>query len=156
MNWNWSPKRSEGVWRHGLPSARVLVAAAPYLMVILLMVMLYFLADTLTFAKGVVINLPDSQVSDGEVAAMVALVMPFEHDTLVFFDDARYFLDDEDSAKALVDHFNERTVTEDDCSLLVLADQNVDGGELMRFASIAKLGGMKKILFAERRKMVQE
>ena len=149
--WNWNPKRSAGIWCHGLPALRPLVAVSPYVTVVLLAVMLWFLGDTMTLAKGVLFDLPNSQVADGEAAKMVALVMPFERDTLVFFDDARYILGDDVSAEALSEHFRERTSEVGNRSLLVLADRNVAGGELMRFASLARQGGVERVLFAEKR-----
>ncbi len=154
--WNWNPKRSAGIWSHGLPALRPLVAASPYLTVLLLVVMLWLIGDTMTLAKGVLFDLPDSQVADGERAKMVALVMPFERDTLVFFDDARYMLGDDVSAEALSEHLRERSSEVGNRSLLVLADRNVAGGELMRFVSLARQGGVEHVLFAEKRSAERE
>ena len=151
ISWGWRPGRTEGIWRHGLPAMRPLVAAAPWLTVMLLLVMFHLLDGELVAAKGVLFDLPDSGVAEGEASGLVALVLPMHHETLVFFDDSRYMLSDDASAAAFLRHLSERAARTDRKTMLVLADRRVAGGELMKMASIARRSGLDKVLFAEKR-----
>lgn len=148
--WGWKPERTEGVWRYGAKWMQPLAAAVPWLTVILLLMMMVLVGGTFTSAKGVLFDLPEGTLADGEATGLVALVMPTEHETLVFFDDSRYVLGEEASTAALSEHFAESVRRSGDKTLLVLADRRVAGGELFRFASIAKKGGVEKVLFAEK------
>lgn len=148
--WGWSPERTEGVWRYGAKWMKPFVAAVPWLTVGLLVMMLYMVGGTFTSSKGVLFDLPEGGLENGEATGLVALIMPTEHETLVFFDDSRYLLDDSASATSLSEHLAESVRRSGDKTLLVLADRRVSGGELMRFASIAKMGGVAKVLFAEK------
>ena len=148
--WGWSPERSQGIWRHGAVWMRPVVAAAPWLTVILLLLMLSVVGGTFTSSKGVLFDLPEGALDEGEATGLVALIMPTDHETLVFFDDARYLLGDATSTKALGDHLAESVRRSGDKTLLVLADRRVAGGELMKFSGIARRGGVEKVLFAEK------
>lgn len=148
--WGWKPERTEGVWRYGAKWMQPFAAAVPWLTVILLLMMMFLVGGTFTSAKGVLFDLPEGTLADGEATGLVALVMPTEHETLVFFDDSRYVLGDVSSTAALSEHFAESVRRSGDKTLLVLADRRVAGGELFRFATIAKKGGVEKVLFAEK------
>ena len=149
-SWGWSPERAQGIWRHGAVWMRPVVAAAPWLTVILLLLMLSVVGGTFTSSKGVLFDLPEGALDEGEATGLVALIMPTDHETLVFFDDARYLLGDATSTKALGDHLAESVRRSGDKTLLVLADRRVAGGELMKFSGIARRGGVEKVLFAEK------
>ena len=151
ISWGWNPRRTEGIWRHGLPAIRPFVAAAPWLAVMLLLVMFHLLDGELVAAKGVLFDLPDPGVTEGEASGLVALVLPMHHETLVFFDDARYMLSDGASAAAFSRHLAERAARTDRKTMLVLADRRVAGGELMKMVSIARRSGVGRVLFAEKR-----
>lgn len=149
--WGWSPERSEGIWRYGARWMRPLAAAIPWITVGLLMMMLYMVGGTFTGAKGVLFDLPDGALADGEATGLVALIMPTEHETLVFFDDSRYLLGDAASAASLSENLAESVRRSGDKTLLALADRRVAGGELMKFVAIARRGEVEKVLFAEKR-----
>ena len=149
--WGWQPERQLGLWRHGACWMRPFVAAAPFLTVLLLLLMMHFVAGTVTSAKGVLFDLPDASQDDSEPTGQVALVMPMAHDTLVFFDDSRYLLSDPASARSLAEHLAESIGRSEVKTLLVLADRRVAGGELMNLAAMARRGGAGKILFAEKK-----
>lgn len=149
-SWGWMPSRNEGIWRHGAPWMRPFVVCAPWISLLLLILMFHIVGGTLTSAKGVLFELPDKGLEDGEATEMVAIVMPVARDTLVFFDDSRFALGDLSSVSSLRDQLSERVSRTDKKTLLVLADRRVAGGELMRIASIARESGVARILFAEK------
>ena len=154
--WGWTPERTLGIWRHGAAWTRPVTAAVPFLTVVLLLAMLHFVGGTLTSAKGVLFDLPDAGLADGEATGLVALVMPMSHETLVFFDDSRYLLGDESSLRALGENLAMCVEKSPTKTLLVLADRRVAGGDLMRLASVARRNGVSRILFAEKSQGTQE
>lgn len=154
--WGWSPERTQGIWRYGAPWMRPFAAAVPWLTIGLLLLLMHFVGGTFTSAKGVLFDLPEAGLAEGEATELVALVMPMPHETLVFFDDSRYVLGDASSAAALREHLSERLGRTANRTMLVLADRRVSGGELMKFATIARKGGVSKVLFAERKASGQE
>lgn len=151
-SWRWRPERTEGIWRHGAPCLRPLVASAPWITVGLLLVLFWMIGGTLTTARGILFDLPERQgFADGEVTGPVALIVPTRHETLVFFDDSRYVLEDASSLSAFAAQLSEVASATDRKVLLALADRRVPCGELMRFAEIARQSGMTKVLFAEQK-----
>lgn len=148
--WGWKPERTLGIWRHGALWTRPLVAAAPYLTILTLLVLFHFVGGRLTSEKGVLFDLPEGAMSDGEATEMVALVFPMPHETLVFFDDSRYVLGDDASARSLGENLSERVRRSVSKTLMVLADRRVTGGELMKLAELARASGAARVLFAEK------
>ncbi len=150
--WKWTPERSQGIWRHGPAWTRPLVSAAPWVTLLLLLLMLYMVSGTFVTERGVLFDLPDSSgLDEGESASLVALVMPMPHETLVFFDDARYTMGDDSSAAAFGAHLEDRVAKSNRKTLLVLADRRVATGELMKIAALARRSGVGSVLFAEKR-----
>ena len=149
--WGWTPERTPGILRHGAVWMRPFAAAAPWITVLLLLLMLHVVSGTLTSAKGTLFDLPDAGLAEGEATGLVALAIPHAHETLVFFDDSRYVLDDAASMCAFGEHLSERVARSESKTLLVLADRRIHGGDLMDLAAVAKKGGAAKILFAQKR-----
>ncbi len=153
--WEWSANRA-GKTSAGVAWMRPFAAAVPWITVVLLLLMFHMIGGTMTSAEGVLFDLPDAGSAEGEETKLVALVMPMtresaRRETLVFFDDARYMLGDEASESVFIEQLAERSSKTGDRTLLVLADRRVAGGELMRVAALAKKGGVKRLLFAERK-----
>lgn len=150
IDWGWKPERAEGVWRYSLPAMKPFIVAAPFLSVLLLLLMFHIIGGTFVAAKGVLFDLPSAGMSDAEPTDLVALVMPVRRETLVFFDDSRYMLSDSASVASLAGRLAERVSRTDRKTLLILADRRVDGGELMKIAFLAKSSGAEKVLFAQK------
>lgn len=150
-SWKWEPERTQGIWRHGARWTRPFAAAVPWITIGLLLLQFQMVAGTFTREKGVLFDLPETALAEGETTDFVALVMPMPHETLVFFDDSRYVLGDSASVSALEEHLSTRIGRSGSKTMLVLADRRVAGGELMKFAAIARRGGVSRVLFAERK-----
>ena len=148
--WGWTPERTLGIWRHGAGWLKPAMAALPTVTVLLLLVMLHFVAGTLTSAKGTLFDLPAGGLADGEVTGLVALVMPVPHETLVFFDDSRFLLGDAASVRALGENLSRSVERSPRKTLLVLADRRVSAGSLMELAAVARRSGVSRLLFAEK------
>ena len=150
--WNWKPERAQGVWRTGPVWLRPFLASVPWITVLLLVLMFHVVGGTLSSSDGVLFDLPDSSgLDEGESASLVALVMPMPHETLVFFDDARYAMGDDASAAAFGAHLEDRAGKTDRKTLLVLADRRVAMGVVMKISGIAKRSGVERVLFAEKK-----
>ena len=148
--WNWTTPRPAGTFKFGPRWLAPLAAAVPWITVLILLQMMYLVSGTLTAAKGVLFELPDGDTLDGSAPSLVALIVPTSGDPLVFFDDARYSLGDRESVAAFGEHLAERIVREEDRTLTVLADRRIRGDVLSRFAAVARAGGVKKLLFANK------
>ena len=150
--WKWTPEPPQGIWRHGPAWMKPFVAAVPWITVLLLVLMLQMVGGTLVSERGLLFDLPDSSgLDEGDSASLVALVMPMPHETLVFFDDARYTMGDEASVAAFGSHLGDRVSKSDSKKLLVLADRRVATGELMKIAALARRSGVESVLMAEKR-----
>lgn len=146
--WKWTPERNLGIWRHGAVWMRPFVAAMPYLTVLTLLLMMYFIGGTLTSSRGVLFDLPDGGVALGEDADLVALVMPISHDMTVFFDDSRYLMGDGSSMRSFGENLAECVGRSERKSLLVLADRRVSMSCLMELVTLAKRSGVEKVLLS--------
>jgi len=156
--WKWTPERTQGIWRYGAAWLKPFIAAAPWITVLVLLLMLHTVAGALYTSKGILFDLPDSSgLDEGERSSLVALVMPMPHkasargDTLVFFDDSRYSMGDDSSVAAFAEHLSDRVAKTGRKTLLVLADRRIVAGDLMRIAALAKRSGATGVMFAEKR-----
>ena len=149
--WGWTPARNLGIWRYGAGWSRPIVAAIPYLTVCLLLIMMHMIGGTMTSCRGVLFDLPDGALSDGEASELVALVMPVQHETMIVFDDARYLLGDAASMRSFGEDLSGSVERRTGKSLLILADRRVSTGHLMEIVSAAKRSGVGKVLLAGKR-----
>ena len=148
--WDWTPARNLGIWRYGAGWFRPFAAAAPYLTIVILLLMMQMVGGTLTASRGVLFDLPNGELGDGVTSGLVALVMPVQHETMVVFDDARYLLDDAASMRSFSKDVAEEAEFREDKSLLILADRRVSTDHLMKVVSAAKCGGVSKVLLASK------
>ena len=149
-SWGWQPKRNHGIWQCGSRWMRPLVAAAPWITVLLLLEMMHLLGGTLVSANGVMFELPDSGLGEGTTSDLVSIVKPMPNGTMLFFDDSRYLLGEHLSMTAFGEHLSERIRRSSGKTLLVIADRHVESGELLKLAALAKRSGVLKVLFAEK------
>lgn len=130
---------------------KTLSIISAWLSVIILFGMMWMLSGEFTIAKGQLFDLPAYGNQDGVQTDLVAVVFPSARETLVFFDDSRYSLSDEESLGKLRSHLSEAVGKATNPSLLVLSDRRVTTGELMCITSVAKKSGVEKLLLAERK-----
>lgn len=122
----------------------------PYLTILLLLVLFLFLSDRLATRGGLLFTLPEGLPQDGANTDLVVLIVPMPHETMAFFDDARYLLADESSMRSFSEALAARVGASASKTLLVLADRRVKSGELMAFAEMARQSGVQKLLVSER------
>jgi len=150
--WGWRPERTQGIWRHGPLWFRQLALLSPWASAALGLMLMYVVGDSLTAARGLLFDLPDAAHGEGEATSLVALVVPLKNETTVFFDDARYTIDDGTSAAGFGGSLSDRIARSPHKTLLVLADRRVPSGDLVQIAAIARASGVKKVLLANKHK----
>ena len=154
--WGWRRTETPSLWRAGPQWLKPFTVAIPWITVGAALLMLHLLGGTLTAAEGVLFDLPDSGLSEGDTTSLVALVTPMKNETLVFFDDARYSLNDSMSAAAFGEQLSDCAARADRKTLLVLADRRTTAADLMKIAALARMNGILRILFANRRSEIAD
>lgn len=130
---------------------KTLSIISAWLSVVILFGMMWIVSGKFTIAKGQLFDLPAYGDEDGLETEIVAIAFPSARETLIFFDDARYSLSDEESLDKFRSHLGEVVGKTSNASLLVLLDKRVTADEIMCLASTAKKSGVAKLLLAERR-----
>lgn len=130
---------------------KTLSIISAWLSVIILFGLMWMVSGKFSRAEGQLFDLPSYGDKDGIVTELVAIVFPSARDTLVFFDDSRYSLSEEESLGKFQAHLSEAAGKFAHPSLLVLADKRVTTDQLMRLTTSAKKSGVEKLLLAERR-----
>jgi len=130
-----------------------LSAVAPWATLALLLAMFAFVHGRLTLGSGVDVALPDAEASDAVApAALVALALPAgDGGLLVFFDDARYSLDDDSGVQAFASRLSERAAADESGRLALLADKRVSAGDLMKLMGVARRCGIRNVQILEKR-----
>ena len=136
---------------------RFLSQTAPWLTLVLLIVMFIFLQSVLAPAPAVTFELPDPGAADSAQPGLVALLLPGDVEggqtegTLVFFDDARYVLSDPAGAEEFSERLGERAVEMKCVTLTLLADRRVPTGDVMQVMAIARSRRLSNVQLAEKR-----
>lgn len=146
--WGWNVRKVAQEGRSKSDWMAPFVAAAPWVTLLILLLMLYLMGGVLTISRGTLFDLPVSSASDSARTDLAMLVMPTAHDTLVFFDDARYVLSDPQSMHAFSTQLEEIAARKNERSILVMADRRVACGDLMTVADIVRAAGIGRVLFA--------
>ncbi len=146
-NWNWNSVRSQN--RKSVLSSwlKPLSSAVPWITVLLLFMLILIMSKKWTSARGLLFALPEASVADDVTTACSVLVLQTARGPLIFFDDARYVMNDPESLEHFRDQLRNRLTT-GDRSVLVLADRSVSSGDLMHFADLVRQSGVTKLLFA--------
>ncbi len=136
---------------------RYLVQMAPWLTLVLLIVMAQFLFSALAPMPAVSFELPDSGLADSARPGLVALLLPGDGNdaqasgSLVFFDDARYTLSDPASMDEFAMRLEERAEETLCGTLTLLSDRRVPVGDVMRVMYIAKGRRLAHVQLAQKR-----
>lgn len=125
--------------------------AVPWVTVGLLFLMMCMVGQTLSTARGVLVDLPEGGGEEGARTSLTALVLSMPKENLLFFDDARFSLDDETSLGGFGRQLSERVQKTKETTLLIVADRRIASGRLLHLADIARNSGVRRVLFAVKR-----
>lgn len=123
-------------------SLRGLLAVAPWVNVVLLVLMFFVVNSSFVIQPGISLNLPTTPVTGG--ARFGDLVVTIPQEGMFFFNDERMTLDG--LAAALAREAREHP----DAALLVEADGRIDHQTLVRVYGMAHQAGLREVVLATR------
>jgi biopolymer transport protein ExbD len=157
FNWSQDIRKRRSVYRFGNAWAQSLFAATPWLTVIVIVVALFLAHGRIAVTPGVMFDLPPAPLAEGSQGGGVTVLMfSVSHDTLagdetlVFFDDERYHLQDDDQFTSLANRIGDTARLERYQEMLLLADKSVPHGDVMRFINLARQAGVKRVNVAQK------
>jgi len=129
----------------------------PWIDALIIVVLLLAVNDRLTIVPGMVFDLPSAPLRGGGnhsalTAVMVSVVQDISSgsDTLVFFDDERFSMSDEDLLLRLAEKVRDRVQASSNHDLLLLADKNIPHGDVIRFINIVRESGVRHVNVGEK------
>ncbi len=155
-SWSRLVRGHRNVYRFGGVWAQVLLTAVPWIDVIVVVVLLLAVDRRIVISPGVIFDLPKSAFREGTHAGLTALMIsvardtPGGEETLVFFDDDRYSIQDPEQMAVLSEHVKNRASFGARSELLLLADKRVPHGDVMRFVNAAREAGVQRVNVAEK------
>lgn len=142
------------------PRSRInqgLIGAAPWVNLLLLMLMFVLFQGRLVLRPGVVVQLPEGEFRSGTAGpVMVAVVVAVEPagreagGEAVFFDDVRYRVGQPEDMENLKAAFARRTGEHPGEALVIQADQRVNHGTVMALMNMASEVGIRTVNLAFR------
>ena len=142
---------------HGLrtrysPKSRIgqgLVSAAPWINVLLLIVLFALIESRLALQPGVVVDLPRAPFREGLRYGLTAVMIPVPRtnglETLVFFDDDRYMIDTAERREKLAERISQRAALEPRREILLLADRRIPHGDVIAVVNLAREAGVSRV-----------
>ena len=155
-HWSREIRRHRNVYRFGGVWAQILLAAVPWINVVILIVMLLAVHGQLAIMPGMAFDLPRAPLREGVRSELTALMIEVSRDTpggeetLIFFDDDRFSAQDAEQMEMLAERLKDRMALGQSSELLLLADKRVPHGDVIRFVNIAREAGMLRVNVAEK------
>ena len=156
ISWLPSIRLKRGVYRFGGPWAQAVIYSVPWINTLILIVLLFLYHQRIAISPGIVFDLPSAPLREGSHTGLTALMFAVTHESmardeaLVFFDDARYMVQDDEQMSNLAEQIRLRMKNADSKDFLLLADKRVSHGDIMRFVTILRNTGVSKVNVAER------
>ena len=156
ISWLPSIRLKRGVYRFGGPWAQAVLYSVPWINTLILIVLLFLYHQRIAISPGIVFDLPSAPLREGSHTGLTALMFAVTHESmardeaLVFFDDARYMVQDDEQMSTLAEQIRLRMKNADSKDFLLLADKRVSHGDIMRFVTILRNTGVSKVNVAER------
>ncbi len=129
---------------------------APWLDVLLLMILYVLLSYQHVIQPGIVVELPSGPFKEGSPARMVAVVISVPNnvsgrpDELVFFDDERFRVKVEGDREKLREVIRGKIERQPDSDLVIQSDRGVEHGTVMDLMEMAYASGVKRVNLATR------
>lgn len=121
---------------------RGLLEVAPWVNVVLLVLMFFLSQSAFVLRPGVAIDLPAAPMTDG--AGYRSLVVTLGRGNMVFFNDERTTLE------GLAPRLGAASRRDPEATLVVEADAGVENGTLMRLYNMALEAGFPRVVLATR------
>ncbi len=154
--WSDLVRKHRTVYRFGGQWARTLLAAVPWINALILVVLLLAVHGRMVIAPGMVFDLPRAPLREGSRPGLVALMIsvarntPGGEETLIFFDDDRYSMGDDEQIVLLAERLKSRMAQNGARELLLMADKRVPHGDVIFFVNVAREAGARRVNVAEK------
>jgi biopolymer transport protein ExbD len=155
--WSQDFRKKRSIYRFDNAWAQSLFAATPWLTVILIIAALFLAHGRIAITPGVMFDLPTAPLTEGsQGGGVTVLLFSVSRDTLagdetlVFFDDERYLIQDESQLTRLAQRLADTAVLERYQEMLLLADKSVPHGDVMQFITLARQSGVKRVTVAQK------
>ena len=129
----------------------------PWIDALVIIVLLLFVNNRLAIVPGMVFNLPQAPLRGGtQSAVLTAVMIPVVQDvssgseTLVFFDDERFSMKDDNLEQRLSAKVRRRIQASSIHDMLLLADRNIPHGDVIRFVNIVREAGVNRVNVGEK------
>jgi len=128
----------------------------PWIDSVIIIVLLLAVNHRLTIVPGMVFDLPAAPLRGGTHNALNAVMVPVVQDvsrgseTLIFFDDERFSMNDEELLLRLSEKVRNRIQASSNHDLLLLADKNIPHGDVIRFVNIVREAGVRRVNVGEK------
>ena len=141
------------------PRSRIgqgLITAAPWVDIVLLVIAFVLLDSRFVLQPGLVIELPGAAFRGGMRSGLVAVVLSVEQPgeesrrEIIFFDDQRYFVQQEAHMAKLKEVFANACYADNTVGLTIQADSAVRHGTVVRLCTMADDVGILRVNVATR------
>lgn len=144
-------------WRNNTRSARhkmqhginpIMFHLVPWLNLILILALFLMISKKITIAPGILFNLPSSPISEGAIVSSPSIVllkpMP-DSESIAFFDDIRFRLDDAEEMNNLLSLIRSKQEKTPSSQLTLFAATDVTHGEITTLTAILKKAGIASV-----------
>lgn len=154
-----STQTVSGLRTRYFPKSRIgqgLIQIAPWVNLILLLIMFSLLDSKIVLQPGIVVDLPKEPFRDGSRPTLRAVVLAVRNaqqsglEEIVFFDDNRYIVRRPESMGSLKEAMTQEAHKIKDVVLVIEADRQVRHGTVMSLMNMALDAGIRKVNVAER------
>ena len=149
---HWGKWRSETLrnrFTRGGWGGRALFAAAPWISLLLLAVLLLVVGNRILVQPGVLFDLPRAPFREGMRYGLTAVMIPVARtngqETLVFFDDEPFDLGVAARQELLAARIRSRVSLEPRREILLLADRRIPHGDVMTVVNLAREAGVNRV-----------
>ncbi|MGQ9662737.1 MAG: ExbD/TolR family protein [Kiritimatiellia bacterium] len=152
----WSPDRLRRKYFLRGRFSQGFVSAAPWINVILLLIMFLALENRVVLQPGVVVDLPGAAFVDGTQPGLVAVILHVSGTAdkppreMVFFEDERFFTDTAEQMENLRRALEKQLRDKPDAPLVILADRRVPHGTVVEIVNLAREVGLRFVNVATR------
>jgi biopolymer transport protein ExbD len=156
VRWLQAIRSHRGVYRFGGPWAQAVMYSVPWINALILFALLFLYHERITISPGIVFDLPPAPLREGSHTGLTALMFAVTQESmareeaLVFFDDSRFMVEDNDQMAVLAEQIRVRCQNASAKDFLLLADKRVKHGDIMRFVNILRNAGVSKVNVAEK------
>lgn len=144
------------VYRFGGQMTRTLLAAVPWINFLIILLLLMVVHGHLMIVPGMVFELPEAPLRGGSRVGLTALMIAVTRgsgdgeETLVFFDDDRYVIQDEAQVAVLKERLKSHMIRSTSRELLLMADKRIAHGDVLKFIHTARESGVLRVNVAEK------